>query len=227
MNSVECDLANVGYPVVDLQPDGSFVLTKPTGTGGAVNVETLSEQLLYEVNDPSTYYTPDVIADFTSVKLTPEARDTVHVSPAKGRPAPDTLKVSIAYRDGWTASGLLVVAGPGAAEQSSAVRRDSSHSVGTGRSFAAGVLRRAFGHGRQFAGRVAGNRPAQAVLRIYVRDPRRALIERFSRELAPLVTSGPPGVTGYTTGRPTVREVLAYRPALVPRHAVRANVELM
>lgn len=227
MNSVECDLANVGYPVVDLQPDGSFVLTKPTGTGGAVNVETLSEQLLYEVNDPSTYYTPDVIADFTSVKLTPEARDTVHVSPAKGRPAPDTLKVSIAYRDGWTASGLLVVAGPGAADKA----RRCGEIVRT-RLERAGALPQVFyaerlGTGDSLPGVLPETGPREAVLRIYVRDPRRALIERFSRELAPLVTSGPPGVTGYTTGRPTVREVLAYWPALVPRHAVRANVELM
>ena len=109
------DLANVGYPIAEIDADGSFLLTKPPGTGGAVNRETVAEQLLYEVGDPSAYLTPDVVADFTSVALTERGRDAVHVGGARGKPATDTYKVSIAYRDGWGASGTLVIAGPSAA----------------------------------------------------------------------------------------------------------------
>src|SRR5262249_4140986 len=103
------DLANVGYPLVEISADGSFVLTKPAGTGGAVNRETVTEQLLYEVGDPAAYLTPDVVADFTSVSLTETGPDIVEVREARGRPATDSYKVSIAYRDGFTASGTLVI----------------------------------------------------------------------------------------------------------------------
>ena len=109
------DLGDVGYPLVDMLPDGSFTITKPAGSGGAVNIETVSEQLLYEVADPAAYFTPDVVADFTSIQLTQQGPDAVHVSPGRGRPATDTYKVSIAYRHGFSASGTLVLLGPDAA----------------------------------------------------------------------------------------------------------------
>jgi hypothetical protein len=161
------------------------------------------------------------------VTLTPAGKDAVKVSAAKGRPASPTLKVSIAYRDGWTAAGTLVIAGPGAADKARRcgemirarlVRADSLPSV---------FYVERLGTGDSLPGVLAETSPREAVLRIYARDANRAVVERFSREFAPLVTSGPPGVTGYTTGRPTVREVFAYWPALVPRDAVRPSVELM
>src|SRR5206468_1255228 len=111
------DLAGVGYPVAEIDADGSFVITKPPDTGGAVNRETIAEQLLYEVGDPAAYLTPDVTADFTSVTLEEVERDVVRVTNARGRPATDTYKVSIAYRDGYMSSGTLVIAGPGAADK--------------------------------------------------------------------------------------------------------------
>ncbi len=109
------DLAGIGYPIADVTADGSFVLTKPPGSGGAVNRETASEQLLYEVGDPAAYLTPDVVADFTSVTLTETGPDEVRFTGARGRPATDTYKVSIAYRDGYASAGTLVLAGPEAA----------------------------------------------------------------------------------------------------------------
>ena len=108
------DLAGVGYPIAEIDADGSFTITKPPGTGGAVNLETVSEQLLYEVGDPAVYLTPDVVADFTSLALTETGRDAVRLTNARGRPATDSYKVSIAYRDGFMASGTLVIAGPDA-----------------------------------------------------------------------------------------------------------------
>src|SRR5262249_37476260 len=116
-NWQEADLANVGYPIADIAADGSFTVSRPPGTGGAVNVETVSEQLLYEVGDPARYLTPDVVADFTSVTLAETAPEVVTVRDARGRPAPDRYKVSIAYRDGYAASGTLVIAGPRAADR--------------------------------------------------------------------------------------------------------------
>lgn len=224
------NLGDVGYPFVDLLPDGSFVVSKPAGSGGAVNLETVSEQLLYEVADPAAYFTPDVVADFTSIQLTQHGPVAVHVSPARGLPATDTYKVSIAYRDGYSASGTLVLLGPDAAakaklcgkmiferlERAGVVcERKNIEVLGTG-ACVPGVLS---------AGSTAN--PLEVVLRVSVQDSRKEAVERFTKELAPLVTSGTPGVTGYTTGRPAVREVFAYWPALVQKHLVESRVSLL
>ncbi len=222
------DLANVGYPIAEIEPDGSFTISKPAGTGGAVNRETVSEQLLYEVGDPAAYLTPDVVADFTSLQLKEAGPDLVRIQGAKGKPATDTYKMSIAYRDGWTASGTLVIAGPEAVAKArlcgaiilerlrrSGVEPRRSHveCLGAGDSLP-GVLPK------------AGD-PPEVVLRVAVHDPSKAVVERFAKEFAPLVTSGPPGVTGYTTGRPSVREVFAYWPALVSKDLVVPQVRIV
>lgn len=219
------DLADVGYPVADLAADGSFTIEKPAGTGGAVNVETISEQLLYEVGDPAAYLTPDVTADFTTVTLTETARDVVAVTGARGKPATDSYKVSVAYRDGWASGGTLVLLGPDAERKARFAGR-----VLLDRLKAAGVtfphtLVECLGAGDCVPGVVrAAAPPPEVVLRVAVRGPDRAAVERFTKEFAPLVTAGPPGVTGYTTGRPAVREVFAYWPALVSKSAVDPHV---
>jgi hypothetical protein len=229
LHSEECDLARIGYPIASVQADGSCTLSKPQGTGGAINRETVSEQLLYEVANPAAYLTPDVQADFTSVSLTPTGNpDEIHVSTAKGQPAPDTLKVSIAYRDGWAAAGTLVIPGPGATAKArrcgDIVRRRLERIDAVPEVFYVEVL----GSGDTLpAGTLPIADPPEVVLRIYARDAQRAKVQRFTRELAPLVTSGPPGITGYTTGRPPVREVFAFWPALIPREAVTPTVELL
>jgi hypothetical protein len=226
-NWQETDLAEVGYPIAEVEADGTFRLTKPPGTGGAVNVETVGEQLLYEVGDPAAYLTPDVTADFTSVTLTQTGPDVVTVSGGRGRPAPDSYKVSIAYRDGYTASGTLVIAGPGAHARA---RRCADIIRARLRRAGAEPARfnvECLGAGDSLPGVLPIVDAPEVVLRVSVHDARRAVVERFTRELAPLVTSGPPGVTGYTGGRPAVREVFAYWPALVPRDAVPAEVQLL
>jgi hypothetical protein len=226
-NWQETDLSNVGYPIAEIAADGTFTVTKPPGTGGAVNIETVSEQLLYEVGDPAAYLTPDVVADFTSVSLAMPGPDEVRVSAARGRPATDSYKVSIAYRDGFLASGTLVLLGPDAASKA---RR-------AGQMIVDRLARAGFkpersnievlGSGEVVPGVItSASPPVETVLRVSVHDPRKAAVERFSKEFAPLVTSGPPGVTGYTTGRPAVREVFAYWPALVAKSAVTAEVRI-
>lgn len=221
------DLANVGYPIVEIEKAGTFRLTKPEGTGGAVNHETVAEQLLYEVGDPAAYLTPDVVADFTRVALHDLGNDVVQVEGARGQPATDSYKVSSAYRDGWTSSGTLLICGPFAGDKA----RRCGEMIRE-RLRRAGALPEHF-HVEALGAGDAVPTPDidlpggwEAVLRVAVRDARREVVERFTRELAPLVTSGPPGVTGYATGRPPVREVFAYWPALIAKEAVAARVEL-
>ena len=111
------NLADVGYPIVEGRSDGSFVVTKHPGTGGRVSVQTITEQLLYEMGDPRSYITPDVIADFTTIQLADDGPDRVRVHGIKGRPATDKLKVSVAYRSGFKAVGTLVYSWPDALEK--------------------------------------------------------------------------------------------------------------
>jgi hypothetical protein len=222
------DMGNVGYPIAELDATGSLWITKPPKSGGAVNRETVAEQLLYEVGDPAAYLTPDVTADFTSVRLEQAGRDVVHLHGARGKPATDTYKVSIAYRDGFMSSGTLTLFGPDAPAKArlcgemilQRLRRagiELSHTniecLGTG-ACVPGVI-------------AAGEAPPEVVMRVSARDARRSAVERFTKEFAPLVTSGLPGVTGYTTGRPPVREVFAYWPALVDKSVVQPEVRVV
>jgi hypothetical protein len=209
------NLAEVGYPIAEIDENGTFRITKPANTGGAVNIETVSEQLLYEVADPARYFTPDVVADFTSVQLREVTENSVEVSGSRGRPATDTYKVSIAYRDGYTSSGTLVLAG----ENAEAKARKSGEILlarlkNAGYTFAHSHIE-VIGEGREVTMRVA------------VRDADKKAVERFTKEFAPLVTSGYAGTTGYTTGRAAVREVFAYWPALIAKSAVQPQVELI
>jgi hypothetical protein len=221
-------LGDVGYPIAEVAEDGTFTLTKPEGTGGAVNAETVSEQLLYEVADPARYFTPDVVANFTTVKLKETARDVVAVTGGTSSGLTDTYKVSISYRDGFASAGTLVIAGPNAAEKA---RRSGTVLLErlkhAGFTYAATNIE-ALGAGDCVPGVVKATAdPPEVVLRVAVRDPRRAAVERFTKEFAPLVTGGFAGTTGYTTGRPPVREVFAYWPALIKKSAVTPVVEVV
>ncbi|MBX9578794.1 MAG: DUF1446 domain-containing protein [Gemmataceae bacterium] len=221
-------LGEVGYPIAEVAADGSFTITKPDGTGGAVNEETVAEQLLYEVADPARYYTPDVVADFTTVRLRQTERDVVAVTGGTSAGVTDSYKVSIAYRAGYTAAGTLVIAGPGAAEKarrSGTIILEKIRQAGI--TFEAANVE-ALGAGDCVPGVVTATAdPPEVVLRVAVRDPRKAAVERFTKEFAPLVTSGFAGTTGYTTGRPPVREVFAYWPALIAKSAVTPVVEVV
>jgi hypothetical protein len=221
-------LESVGYPIAEIAADGSFTISKPEKTGGAVNVETVSEQLLYEVADPARYFTPDVVADFTTVKLAQLKPDAVSVTGGTANGLTDTYKVSIAYRDGFMSAGTLVIAGPNAvqkARRSGAILLEKLKQAGF--TFAESRVE-ALGGGDCVPGVVSAKEdPPEVVLRVAVRDPRKGAVERFTKEFAPLVTSGFPGTTGYTTGRPPVREVFAYWPALVAKSAVAPAVEVV
>jgi hypothetical protein len=225
------DLANVGYPIAEIESTGTFRITKPPGSGGRVNLETVSEQLLYEVGDPTGYLTPDVTADFTRVSLSETNPDTVQIHGAHGKPATDSYKVSIAYRDGFTASGTLVVFGPDAPAKAKRAGQMILDRLARAGFKPEHTNIECLGAGDCVPGVVlpvadTSGSPPEVVLRVGVRDSRRAAVERFTKEFAPLVTSGPPGITGYTTGRPPVREVFAYWPALVDKKLVPTEVKI-
>ena len=222
------DLANVGYPIADARADGSFVITKHPNTGGRVSVQTVTEQLVYEMGDPHAYITPDVVADFTSIRLAQEAADRVRVSGIRGAPSTPFLKVSIAYRAGYKAVGSLVYAWPDAmekAELADRVLRERLDRLG----LRFDQVLTEFVGGNATHGSLAGDgREAPEVqFRIGVRGEDKAAVERFTREIVPLVLNGPPSVTGFAGGRPKVEEIVAYWPALLDKRAVSTAVRIL
>ena len=222
------DLANVGYPLVEATIDGSFVVTKHRGTGGRVSVPTVSEQLVYEMGDPTSYITPDVIADFTSIRLEQQGENRVRVTGIRGKPPTDKLKVSVAYRAGFKAVGTLVYGWPDALEKAQLADRVLRERLERAELKFDHVLSEFVG-ATATHGRLAGDqRDAPEVqLRFGVRGPDKAAVERFTREIAPLVLNGPPSVTGFAGGRPKVEEIVAYWPALVDKTVVQTRVEIV
>jgi hypothetical protein len=224
------DLANVGYPIAEAKPDGTFVITKHAGTGGRVSVQSVSEQLVYEMGDPHEYITPDVIADFTTIKLEQEGPDRVRVFGIEGRPATDKLKVSVAYRAGFKAVGTLVYAWPDAMDKATAADRILRERLDRlGLRFDQ-ILTEYVGvsatHGTLVGGVPSSDIP-EVQLRVGVRGGNRRDVERFTREIAPLVLNGPPSVTGFAGGRPKVEEIVAYWPALIDKSVVTTKVEIV
>jgi hypothetical protein len=222
------DMANVGYPIAEASEDGTFVITKHAGTGGRVSVPSVSEQLVYEMGDPHAYITPDVVADFTSIQLAPDGENRVRVHGITGGPPTPFLKVSIAYRAGYKAVGSLVYAWPDAMEKAQMADRILRERLDNlGLTFDQ-VLTEFVGatstHGA-LAG--DGHDAPEVMFRIGVRGENRADIERFTREIVPLVLNGPPSVTGFAGGRPKVEEIVAYWPALLDKRAVSTAVTIM
>ncbi|MGK2934100.1 MAG: acyclic terpene utilization AtuA family protein [Gemmatimonadaceae bacterium] len=222
------DLANVGYPIAEAAPDGTFTITKHAGTGGRVSVPTVTEQLVYEMGDPTSYITPDVVADFTTIQLEQAGENRVRVHGIKGRPPTDSLKVSIAYRAGFKAVGTLVYVWPDAVDKARAAERILRERLDRLGLRFDHVLAELVGHSSthgHLAG-AAGDVP-EVQLRFGVRGPDRKAVERFTREIAPLVLNGPPSVTGFAGGRPKVEEIVAYWPALIDKTQVRTAVEII
>jgi hypothetical protein len=221
-------LENPGFPIVEASPDGSFVVTKHPGTGGVVSVASVTEQLVYEMGDPHSYITPDGIADFTTIQLQRAGPDRVRVSGIRGSPRTPLLKVSIAYFYGYKAVGTLVYSWPEAYDKARAADRILRQRLNDlGLEFEQ-VLTEFVGasatHGT-LSGKPDPEAP-EVQLRVGVRAPERAPVERFTREIAPLVLTGPPSVTGFAGGRPAVEEVVAYWPALIDRHQVEGGVKV-
>jgi hypothetical protein len=221
-------LENPGFPIIEASPDGSFVVTKHPGTGGVVSVASVTEQLVYEMGDPRSYITPDGIADFTTIQLKPAGPDRVQVSGIRGAPRTPMLKVSIAYFYGYKAVGTLVYSWPEAYDKARAADRILRQRLkDLGLEFEQ-ILTEFVGadatHG-QLSGPPDSEAP-EIQLRVAVRAAERGSVERFTREIAPLVLTGPPSVTGFAGGRPAVEEIVAYWPALIDRREIEPGVRV-
>jgi hypothetical protein len=223
------DLSDVGFPIAEASSDGTFVITKHEGTGGRVNIPTIKEQLVYEMGDPREYITPDCVADFSTVQLQDDGSDRVRVFGIKGRAATDTLKVSISYSAGYKAVGTLVYAWPDACEKAQAADRILRARLERLGLHFDQVLTEFVGANATH-GPLAGEPPrdlAEVQLRVGVRGNDRGAIERFTKEIAPLILTGPPAVTGFAGGRPKVEEIVAYWPALIPKSEIKPRVEVI
>lgn len=223
------DMANIGYPIAEARPDGEVVITKHAGTGGRITTAVVKEQLVYEMGDPHEYITPDCVADFTTIHLADDGPDRVRLFGIKGRPETEFYKVSISYSAGYKAVGSLVYAWPDAYAKAQAANRILRERLdGLGLKFDE-VLTEFVGAGACH-GPLAGEPSsdiAEIEFRIGVRGQDKDAVERFTKELAPLVLTGPPNVTGFAGGRPRVQEVVAYWPALIPKTAVSPVVEIL
>ena len=222
------DMADIGYPIVEAHPDATFSVTKHPGTGGRVSAAVVKEQLLYELGDPRHYITPDCVADFTSIQLRDAGADRVEVSGIRGALRTPFLKTSIAYSAGWKAIGTMVYSWPQALEKAAAADRivrarlkaldlqfDEIHTEYLGVSACHGPIA------------PPNPDPPEVQVRIGARGANRDAVERFTRELVPLVLNGPPTATGFGEGKPAVHEVVAYWSSLIPREEITTKIETL
>jgi hypothetical protein len=222
------DMARIGYPIIEASADGSFVVTKHEKTGGMVTIPTVEHQLAYEMGDPANYITPDCIADFTSFTLSDDGPDRVRVTGVRGKAPTDTYKVSMSYHDGWKALGQLTISGPDALEKARLCAQVvwqrlalDGFEYGPDERLVEFLGANVCHEGIAIEG--AGE-PSEIVLRMGVKGPDRAKVDRFGPELVPLVTSGPPGVTGFAGGRPKATEIIGFWPALLDKSKVETRV---
>ncbi len=223
------DPTHMGFPLVELSADGSCVVTKPDGSGGRVDLEGVKEQLIYEMGDPGNYLSPDVTASFLDLKLKDVGHDRVRVSGAAGRAPPATYKVSATYHAGYRASAMLTIFGRNAVAKARRCGqmvyerlcdvgcepfRWDIECLGAGDVVPVPMFQR---HADAL----------EVVLRMTITDRRRRVVQRFTKQIAPLVTAGPQGVTGYAEGRPAVRDVYGYWPTLIDTSRVHPTVEVI
>jgi hypothetical protein len=224
------DMAEIGFPIAEAYPNGEVIITKHPNTGGRVSFETVSEQLLYEIGDPKSYITPDCVADFTSIKLEDLGNDRVKMHSVKGFPETEFYKVSCAYSDGYSAAATLTYSWPQALTKAKSADEILRKRLAN--------LNLKFDEIRtEFLGYNSTHGPLakqnneddinEIMLRVAVRSQDYASIERFGKEIAPLILTGPPSVTGFAGGRPKPSEVVAYWPALISKKAVSPVLEFL
>lgn len=224
------NMAEIGFPIAEAYPDGEVIITKHLNTGGRVSFETVAEQLLYEIGDPKSYITPDCVADFTSIKLKDLNNDKVRMYDVKGFPETEFYKVSCSYSDGFSSVASLTYSWPQALTKAKAgdeilrkrlanllLQFDEIRTEFVGYNSTHGPL----------AKELNEDEINEIMLRIAVRSHDYKSVERFGKEIAPLILTGPPAVTGFAGGRPKPSEIVAYWPALIPKKFVQPIVEIM
>ncbi|HET55926.1 MAG TPA: acyclic terpene utilization AtuA family protein, partial [Ignavibacteria bacterium] len=224
------DLVNIGFPIAEAYPNGEMIITKHESLGGKVSFETVAEQLVYEIGDPKEYITPDCVADFTSIKLEDLGNNRVRVYDVKGKPETEFFKVSCSFADGYSASGQLTYSWPKALTKAKAADKILRERLQN--------LELEFEEIRtEFVGYDSCHGPLskelseddinEVVLKIAVRSHDFKAVERFGKEIAPLILTGPPSVTGFAGGRPKPSEVVAYWPALIPKKLIEPTVKIL
>ncbi len=222
------DMADIGFPIVEVDAGGRIELSKTPGSGGLVDEQTTIEQLLYEIGDPRAYLTPDVSADWTSFSVRQVDVDLVEVDGCRGAARPGTLKVSACYADGYAASTLLLYGPPDATARARAALAVLAQRIGRLNLNIDEIHSDLIGvdavHGPRTPVTYQGE-PAEVVLRLAARAQSRTDLQRAMTEVS-TIFHGPPGKTTVVPGRPRASDVLSYWPSLVPRDLVRANVTL-
>jgi hypothetical protein len=224
------NLAEIGFPIAEAFPNGEVIITKHENTGGKISFETVAEQLLYEIGDPKSYITPDCVADFTSINLQDLGNDRVRVYNVKGFPETEFYKVSCSYADGYSASATLTYSWPEALTKAKAadviLRKRLANLNLTFDEIRTELIGYNACHG-PLAKKLDEDDINEIMLRVAVRSHDYYSVERFGKEIAPLILTGPPSVTGFAGGRPKPSEVVAYWPALIPKKLVEPKVEII
>jgi hypothetical protein len=220
-------LENLGYPVADVYEDGTFVVGKTPDSGGLVSVDTIKEQLLYEIHDPSSFISPDVIIDMTGIRLEPVGPNQVKVSGAKGRAGPPTLKVVAGYPAGFVGEGRVVYTWPDALPKAkkaeSLLRRaleDDGIKIQELRAEYFGLNAIHEGNAK-----LVGGELPEVVLRVAVRTATEREAQRVGRHFPPLGIAGPPHLTGLS-GITGARELMGVASFLVPREQIEQHVQV-
>lgn len=207
----------IGYPIVEIDSTGIFIVTKPLKTGGNVNIETVKEQLLYELGDPSKYISPDVVVSFLEIDLESEGENRIRVKGAKGFAPTNSYKVSVTYRAGFQAESFLVVTGPDPALKASEM----------GKIVFSNLAQQGISLKKTCIETLGSDSKNECVLRIAVADDNLEAIHAWGKEIAPLVTSGSQGVTGYLRGRPKPRPVCGFMPGFIDKSLVHPEIHLL
>jgi Acyclic terpene utilisation family protein AtuA len=223
------NFAEIGFPIAEVNPEGEIIIFKHSNTGGKISFETVAEQLVYEIGDPKEYITPDCIVDFTSIKLEDLGNNRVRIFDVKGEEKTKFYKVSCSYSFGYAASGTLTYTWPQALTKAKIAGQILKKRLENLNLHFDEIRTEFLGYNachESLAKEINEDDINEVVLKVSVRAKDRDAVERFGKEVAPLVLNGPPSVTGYVGSRPKPREVFAYWPALIPKSLVKPTTQI-
>jgi hypothetical protein len=231
---VQDGYADMGFPIVEVEPSGEFVVTKPPGTGGLVSEHSVLEQMLYEIGDPRAYLLPDVAVDFTQVRLAQVGADRVRVNGARGQAPTDTYKVSATWPAGMRCAALFMIGGidaarKGRASASAVIEKVRRQLLDAKLGDFTGVDIHCIGAEETYGphARAAVQATREVVVKIAVQHPNPKALKLFAREIAQAATGMAPGFTGYFGGgRPEPHMVPKLFSTLVPKSAVPVEVAI-
>lgn len=220
------DLETIGYPIAEIFEDGSCMITKPKGTGGRVSERIVKEQLLYEIGDPANYKSPDVTVSFLNLSVKEVEKDRVLVEGALGQPPSFYFKVSATYRAGFKAEGTLAFFGEKAVQKARRAGEIVFARVAEKGYILEKTLIETIGGGDAVVPGFDKLNTHECLLRLSVQDSRKEALEVFVKQIAPLVTSGPQGTTGYISGRSEIRPVFGFWPCLIEASKPKIHIDI-